>query len=40
MKGKINKVCSNPIAILGTVLVSLLIGGTLGIFAYYGQWLG
>lgn len=39
MKGKINKVCNNPIAILGGGLFSLLIGGTLGIFAYYGQWL-
>ncbi|WP_279289597.1 hypothetical protein [Clostridium gallinarum] len=40
MKEKINKVCSNPIAILGAGLISLIIGGTLGILAYYGQWLG
>lgn len=40
MKVKINKICSNPIVILGATLVSLIIGGILGVFAYYGQWLG
>lgn len=40
MKEKINKVCTNPIAILEAVLVCAFIGGTLGVFAYYGQWLG
>ncbi len=40
MKGQINKICNNPIVILSTVVVSVFIGGVLGVFAYYGQWLG
>ena len=40
MKEKINKTCNNSIVLLVTALVSTLIGGTLGIFAYYGKWLG
>lgn len=40
MKRQINKICNNPIVILSTALVSTFIGGVLGVFAYYGQWLG
>lgn len=40
MKEKINKVCNNSIVILGVAVVSSLIGGALGVVAYYGQWLG
>ena len=40
MKEKINKFCTNPTAILGAVLLCAFIGWTLGVFAYYGQWLG
>ncbi|WP_304683286.1 hypothetical protein [uncultured Clostridium sp.] len=40
MKEQINKICNNHIVILLTALVSAFIGGVLGVFAYYGQWLG
>lgn len=40
MKEQISKVCNNPVVILATALVSTLIGGILGVFAYYEQWLG
>lgn len=39
MKEKI-KYCDKPIIIFIGLLISAIGGGILGIFAYYGQWLG
>lgn len=32
--------CDKPISILIGTLIGAIGGGILGIFAYYGQWLG
>lgn len=39
MKQKI-KLCNKPIIILIGTLIGAIGGGVLGVFAYYGQWLG
>lgn len=40
MREKNREYCNNTTIIFVVVLISALLGGLLGVFAYYKQWLG
>lgn len=40
MKENLKQWCNKPIVILMASVVAASLGGLLGVFAYYGQWLG
>jgi hypothetical protein len=40
MRESVREYCNNTTIILVVALVSALLGGLLGVFAYYKQWLG
>lgn len=40
MREKVREYCNNTTMILVVTLISSVLGGLLGVFAYYKQWLG
>jgi hypothetical protein len=40
MRERAREYCNNTTIILAVALISAILGGLLGVFAYYKQWLG
>lgn len=40
MKEKMKQLCNKPSVIITGTVIAGIVGGILGVHAYYGQWLG